>query len=454
MTRTRSSPLARAWNKLRGNVVIAARLRGQKAVAYQPRERLHALRDRRIRDIVAYAARHVPYYRHWFAQQRIDPRAIAGAADLDRLPVLDRDFVRSNPERFLAGTPAARQALSFSTSGTTGTPLVVHHDRRSLLENIAFGEREREPVNRACGGSFRPKELYVGYDTSTFKKVQAFYEESTLLPVRPRRTFVSLLEPAEKIAAIANAERPDILVGYGGWLDVFFRTVAARSIELRPPKLVINMGEALPPGGRELIEATFGIPVMTRYNAVESFKIGYFCEARTGFHIHEDLCHVRVVGPDGSAAAAGEQGRVVISNLINRATVLLNYPIGDVAAMPQATCPCGRTFALMSELEGRVEDVVELADGRVVHPRAIWQVLKRHPEILQYQLVQHEWRRFMLALVTVDAAGFDRVSAQALPELTRLLGGDARIDASRHTDIGRGQGGKFRAVLSLAGSQR
>ncbi len=134
--------------------------------------------------------------------------------------------------------------------------------------------------------------------------MQAFYEENTLLPVRPRRSFVSLLEPIEKIAAIANAERPDVLVGYGGWIDLFFKTIAARGIDLRPPKMVMYMGEALPHGAREYIERRFGIPVLSRYNAVEAFKIGFFCEHRTGFHIHEDLCHVRIVGrrrPDRGA---------------------------------------------------------------------------------------------------------------------------------------------------------
>jgi phenylacetate-CoA ligase len=441
--------LADAWTKLRGNAVIALSLRGQKGFAYLPRERVEAMRDRRIRAIVTHAARTVPWYREWFARERIDPLSITGAAELDRLPVLDREVVRAKPALFLSESPAALDGLSFTTSGTTGTPLVAQHDRRSLLENIAWGEREREPQIRICGGSFRPKELYVGYETSTFKKVQAFYEESTLMPVKPQRRYVSLLEPVEKIAAIANAEQPDILVGYGGWIDLFFRTVAARGIDFVPPKMVMYMGEAIPHGAREHIEGSLGIPLLSRYNAVESFKIAYYCERRTGFHVHEDLCHVRIARRDGSTAASGEQGQVVISNLVNRATVLLNYPIGDVASMLETSCPCGRTFKLMSELEGRVEDIVTLADGTFVHPRAVWQVLKRLPEILQYQLVQHEPRRFSLALATVDGAAFDRALACSLPELTQLLGNDVTIDAIRRGEVDHGGGGKFRAVSSL-----
>jgi phenylacetate-CoA ligase len=416
-----------------------------------PRARLDALRDRRVRRIVAYAARHVPFYREWFRREGIDPRHIHCAADLSRLPVLDRDTVRARPSLFIAETPAGRTALSFSTSGSTGTPLEVHHDRRSLLANIAFGERERTLMIQRAGGSFRPRELYVGGESSTFRKVIAFYDENVRLPVQPRRRFVSVTQPIEAIAAIANAERPDVLVGYGGWIDLFFRTIAARGLEIHLPKMVLYMAEALPHGAREHIEGRFGIPVFSRYSAAEAFKIGFFCEHRTGFHLHEDLSLVRIVDANGQALPDGQQGQVVISNLINRASVLLNYPVGDVATLSGAGCRCGRTFRLLSELEGRVEDILPLPGGRFVHPRAVWQVLKEARDILQYQLVQHTAQRFELTLVTTDQGAFDRALKRALPDLQQLLGPDARIDATRRTEFDRGTGAKFRAVRSLCG---
>jgi phenylacetate-CoA ligase len=436
--------------RLHGSAVIAAYMRGQRRVPFMPREKLHALRDARIRRIVAYAARTVPYYRDLFARERVDARDVRGAADLDRLPTIEREVVRQNPHLFISEARPSRTALSFLTSGSTGIPLEVHHDRRSMLANIAFGERERAPVNRICGGSFRPKELYVGYETSTFKKVIAFYEQSTLQPMRPRRRFVPLHEPIDKIAEIANAEKPDVLVGYGGWIDLFFKTVVARDIEIHVPKAVMYMGEALPPGARSHIEEHFGIPVLSRYNAVESFKIGYFCDALTGFHVHEDICHVRVVGPDGTAVAGGEHGELVISNLINRASVLLNYPIGDVASLSDRPCPCGRTFRLMSELEGRVEDILLLPDGRFVHPREIWQVFKPDREVLQYQVIQHPADRYEIFLATVDEPAFARARDRALPGLSALLGERARIDVSWRPELDFRSGGKFRAVASRA----
>ncbi len=311
--------------KLYGNALIAVMLRGQRALPFAPREEVEAARDRRVRRIVAFAAEQVPFYRDWFAREGADPREFTTAPDLERLPLLDRDEVRAEPHRFMA---AGHSALRVLTSGSTGAPLEVHHDHRSLLGNIAWGERERQPLIEACG-TFRPKEIYVGNETSVMKDVTAFYAANTRLPMRPRRRFVSVREQAQTLAEIVNRERPDILVGYGGWIHLFFQTVAARGIALQPPKLVMYMAEALPPGGRELIEGTFGVPVMSRYSAAEAFKVGFYCEHRTGFHLHEDLSHVRVL----------ESGRLVISNLVNRGSVLLNYPIGIWAPSPLSRVP-------------------------------------------------------------------------------------------------------------------
>jgi phenylacetate-CoA ligase len=431
----------RLLDQLRGSAQIALMLRGDRRVPYLPREELDAARDANVRAIVTHTAASVPFYRDWFARERVDPREIRTADDLERLPLLDKSQVREEPHLFLATGRAARGAVRVTTSGSTGTPTEIHHDRRSLLANIPYGERERRPIIDGTGGSFRPRELYVGNETSVIKTVTAFYEANTLF-VRPRRRFVSVREPVERVAALIDEERPDLLTGYGGWIHLFFKTVAARGIELRhPPKMVMYMAEALPPGGLELIEGDFGIPVMSRYSAAEAFKIGFYCEHRSGFHLHEDLCHVR----------ATEGNRLVISNLVNRATVLLNYPIGDVGTIAGEGCECGRTFRLLSELEGRDEDMLPLADGRVVHPRAIWQVFMNDPDVLQYQLVQHEPRRFALELATVDEDAYARARDRALPELEQLLRPDPVVDVRRRPELERRAGGKFRPVASLCG---
>ena len=196
--------------------------------------------------------------------------------------------------------------------------------------------------------------------------------------------------------------------------------------------------------------------MLSRYNAVEAFKIGFYCEHRTGFHLHEDICHVRVVRPDGETAAPGEQGRVVISNLVNRASVLLNYPIGDLASMSDEVCSCGRTLqAALRARRARVEDILSLADGRFVHPRAVWQVFKADRSVLQYQLTQHELERFELTLTTLDEPAFQRslapgpAGARASPRSGRR---DRREPAQRARPAPRREVQSRRVPLRAAGA--
>lgn len=436
------------FNKCLGSGVVGFHLIGQNQLPYLPRKKIEAMRDRRIRRIVRYAAKTVPYYRDLFAREGIHPLDIKGAKELEQLPLIDKELMRSRPELFMSESVASKKALIFKTSGTSGAPRQVYHDRRSLQANIAFGERERSVSIDICGGSFRPKEVYVGSKVSTFTQTIAFYQESVLFPVRPKRIFVSVLKSIETIAEIINRERPDILVGYGGWIDLFFKTVAARNIALKLPKMVMYFGEALPLGAREYIEDKLGIPVLSRYSAAECFKIGFFCKERSGFHIHEDLCHVRIVDSEGGDVLSGIQGEVVISNLINRAHVLLNVPLGDLAAFNDDGCPCGRTLRCISEVEGRTEDILVLADSRYLHPRSIWQIIRVEPDILQYQLIQHELNEFTLDIVAANTEYFPNLKQRILKGLQSLFGPQAQIDITLRNEIPRRPGEKFRAIKS------
>lgn len=437
-----NSMIRRLWNSF----LVTQALWGQRRLPFSSREQIAAERDRRVRNLVRFAARHVPFYRQWFAENKTEPCAIRSAGDLERLPLLHKSEVQAAPLQFRA--ESARDAVLFYTSGSTGRPLQVWHDRSSLLANIAYGERERAPLLRLCGGAFRPRELHVTCETSTLNKVTAFYAQNLWRPVSPLRLIVSVMRPLEEIVETVNRYQPDLLLAYGAWVSWFFKTVAARRLQIHLPKVVVYVSESLSPWEREWIEQEFGIPVLSRYNAVECFKIGYFCERRRGFHIHEDLCHVRICDEAGRTLPDGQTGQVVISNLVNHGTVLLNYCLGDTGSFSPEPCPCGRTFRLLNELVGRVHDFIVLTGGRLLHPFEVTQVIKVDHDVLQYQLVQHQLQQFTLTLVTVDEAAFERAKTRVLPRLRALLSTESRIDVQQRRDFFREPAGKFRAVLS------
>jgi phenylacetate-CoA ligase len=438
------APLLR---KVRGNLTVLAHTSGQRRVPYLPAERLEALRDRRLRRLVRYAAATVPYYRDLFHSLGADPRDLRGAGDLKSLPLLDREIVRRDPGRFRSSSRRAQGAVPFVTSGTTGEPLTIYHDLHSLLANIAYSERERVVVAQACGRLTGYREASLIYAGATVDKVKALYHRHTFIPIRPERLSLSVEQSLESIVEALRQFRPQVLIGYGSYLETFFRVAAHRGLEFPPPKVVVYGADTMSEPGRRFIVEQLGIPVLSRYAAIESFKIAFTCEAVDGFHLHDDLCPVRLIDGAGKTVPDGTPGEVVISNLVNHGTVLLNYRLGDLAVRATAGCRCGRTLPLLSELRGRVEEVLFLPDGRLVHPRSVWGVFKHLPEVLRYQLIQERPDHFELRLMTADVGTYERIVGDVLARLRELLG-PVTIDAEFSPELDSRRAGKFQPVVS------
>jgi phenylacetate-CoA ligase len=300
-----------------------------------------------------------------------------------------------------------------------------------------------------AGARLRYTRMSISDVTGTGNQTRGYYRQTMFAPFRPRRVSLSVASPLEQTIADVNRLRPDVVRSYGSFLELLFGTVRARGRELHRPRLVVYGGDVLTPAGRRLIEDDFGIPVVSRYNAVEAFKIGFVCEERRAFHLHDDLCPVRIVDEAGRTVPDGVHGEVVISNLVNRGTVLLNYRLGDVAAIVPGTCGCGRTTRLLSAITGRVSEWIELpGDGALFTPTMLWDALHGFPEIIRYQLVQHEPDRFELQLVAAGEHAFDRVASPAAAAVAALLRG-GRVEATYHDPESSPDVGKIMRIRAL-----
>jgi phenylacetate-CoA ligase len=245
-----------------------------------------------------------------------------------------------------------------------------------------------------------------------------------------------------------EAERPTVLMAYGSYLDLLLRWVATRGRLRHRPAAVLYGADALSAEGRQCLERDLGVRVLSTYSAAEAFKIGFTCEAGEHFHVHADLCHLRLVDERGDDVPVGVPGEVVLSNLANHATVLLNYRLGDLAILSDERCACGRTLPVLTALAGRSEDTVELPGGGVLHPRSVWGLVKDHPEVMRFQMVQYEPDRLELRLMTPDRAAYERAAPRIVTAL-RALVPHARSDVSFAPDLGVGEPGKFRTVVAL-----
>lgn len=404
--------------------------------------------------MVRHAYRTVPHYRDVMDRLGIGPDAIETPEDLAKLPILEREVLQRDPERLTSSAVPPRERLTLRTGGSTGAPRVVHHSTRSIVRNAAHGERERTIIARAVGRQVGYRETVIGSPRSTAQEVQAHLRANTLLPrgVRVERQYLSVLDPvattAERLAEFA----PHVVHGYGSYLAALFAHVHAHRAGFPLPRVVTFSSDGLSDAARALIRDELGVFVLGTYQAVEAFKIGFECGEGSGIHINTDLYPVRVVDAAGRDVAAGEAGDLVVSNLVNDATVFLNYRLGDTVALLSGACTCGRSLPRMTQPLGRLDDWLSIG-GRRVHSQGVRTIFTSESDILQYQVVQQEPWKVAVAVVTRGAVDDAEMSRRIVHGFRERFGDELQVTVACVSDLPRTSRGKVRAIIPLDESQ-
>ena len=343
---------------------------------------------------------------------------------------------------------ALADGLELQSSGTSGQSRTIRWDARGLFESLAAGRRQRLALARFTGREGGYREAVINRDSGVAVQTRRFYEERSVMPsqVELRRVVLSAAMAFEALLQRLNEFKPDVIRGYGSQLGSFLRWIHEQGKSFAKPKTVTYGADAMSEADGRLIEDTIGLPVVSTYQAVEALRIGFQCEARKGFHLSLDQVAVRVVDGEGCDVKEGGTGEIVISCLTNRATVLLNYRLGDIVTLGKGPCECGRTLPLLERIEGRADDLILLADGTPVHALAVITQLQKVSGLRQVQVVQEALMEFRVRVVTESAStGIEAAIPQVMKE---MLGEGIRVPSERVERIATEAGGKRRAVIS------
>jgi phenylacetate-CoA ligase len=437
--------------KLGWSAYLARQLARQTRIPFATDEQLAREQSRRVQAMVRHAYRTVPHYRETIDRSGLQPDAFRSAADLARLPILERDVLQRDPERLTSTTIGRGDRLTLRSGGSTGAPRAVHHSTRAIIENAAHGERERSIVAAALGRRVGYRETLIASPRSTAQEVQTFLRDHIVQPkgVRVERQYLSVMDPVETTAERMATFAPDVVHGYGSYLAVLFAHMSADRSRFPLPRVVTFSSDGLSDAARRMIRDDLGVFVLGTYQSVEAFKIGFECGDGEGLHINTDLYPVRIVDAAGQDVRAGEPGDVIVSNLVNDATVLLNYRLGDQAALLPEPCACGRTLPRMTQPLGRLDDWVLVGETRV-HSQTVRTVFTDESEILQYQVMQRGPRDFLVSLVT-RAPALDAAMERRIGERFRARLGEAvTVEVVRVHDLPRTARGKVRAIVSMS----
>ena len=424
----------------------------QRRFSYASPAVVRRAQERRVRTAVAYAQRHVPYYRETMRSLRLAPDDFRTADDLARLPLIQRDQLQRDPEYFVSEKWPPEACVRLESGGSTGEPLTVFRDPPALFAAAAHFERLRVLIGRLAGRPLRYREAAIlPLDSSSATGVAAF-RARTQLPkdMRVRRRTFSMLRPPAELVPELNEYCPDVISSYGSYLDALFAHIREHRPTFAVPRVLVYGADSMSAVMREWVQNALGVEVLSSYGAIEAPHIGFECESHRGYHLNSDLYPIRLIDRDGRDAEDEGQGEVVVSNLVNAGTVLLNYRLGDLVTAVEGPCPCGRTLPLCGYLERTRSAWLDLGQGRMVHAQALKAVLRHEQQLWRYQIVQQAPRQFLLR--AIPSPGCDRrTSASRLRErLLAQLPEDADVRVQFLTDLPRGPAGKVQPVVPLS----
>lgn len=425
-----------------------------------PEADLLARAQPRLARLLTHAAVNVPFYRDTYRRLGLAPDALRTPADLRRLPIIGKaTFRQGPPERFRASNIPPHAAVRLVTSGSTGEPFAFVVDRNKLpiifashlfydswygLRPFAWGVRIGSPSSPSPRPSGLPVWLRLRQEVS--RRLQHVYERFTQTKI-PVWSFDE--RQAEEIHRRLEALQPVYIYSGASTLAALADILLRRGLVLtRPPRGVISIAETLTLTRRRLIEAYFKAPIINRYGLREQ---GYWCaqscpEAPEQFHVNTELVVLEVVRPDGSPAAPGETGRLLVTDLFNYSMPFIRYDTGDLGVSATGPCACGRGFPRLGPIEGRSHECIQTPSGQVVTPSRWSHFLFVHKTeyvaaVSHYQLEWHPPDRARLLIVPTDS--FDEGTRERLRnDVAWLLGPNVAVSVETVTEIPPERSGK------------
>lgn len=424
--------------------------RNEARLPYWNLEQIRALQDRRVREIVSHAYATVPYYREVMDERGFKPKHFQTADDLAQLPVLTGDQLARDPQRFVSSVFSKGAGLALYSSGTSGRRRVIHYDAAALFLALAHGHRQRLVFGKFVGKNVGYREVVCGRPGNIGTKIRAFYEGYAWTPKRIEleRGFLSPEDSFAHNIKQLNEIRPAMLSGYGSYVGLLFRYAHENGLDIFRPKAIRYGGDKMSDADRALLENEYGVAVISTYQAAEALRIGFQCEERRGFHISLDHMTVRAVNKNGKPLGAGETGEILLSNLTNKGTVLLNYRQGDVVTWSAKPCPCGRTLPTIERIDGRADDLIVHTDGRLLHALVLQAPLHRVRGVIQVQLVQKTLREFLVRVVCVGNEDWDATRRELEKNLRGVLGDAIEVEFEKVTEIPVEASGKVKGAIS------
>lgn len=399
----------------------------------------------RLREILEYAYRNVPFYTDLFRQLDLHPSHFKCLEDLTKLPILTKHDVRSAGRRLVSSGFHRWMLRTAYTGGTTGAPMRITRDLHSIGNEHAFVRRQWDwagiGLNDRCahltGRLVVSPEKNQGrlyrYDASLKELILSTYHLSdAVIP--------QYLEAMRAYGVVG-------LVAYPSAALTLARGCLERNIDL-PLRAVLTSSETLNDIAKQIISEAFKCPVFDFYGSAERVCYIHTCEQKT-YHIVPEYGITELVPVSNSDSAC----RIVATGFWNRAMPLIRYDLEDQVVPSKERCSCGRVFPVVQCILGRPSIFLQTPSGRRLGTALLTHLLYGVSNIYESQLVQdavdHVYMRY------VPLPEFSDVDLNILRALvTQHLPSELKVDLVKVDAIARTNSGKFLPILSYLNNSK
>jgi len=364
---------------------------------------MEAFQNEQLRNLICHAYENVPFYQKCFSERNLSTGDINTINDLVKLPVLDRETVRNHWKDLVSLSSPDKQKIQVFTSGTCGAGLPVVYDKKALVKNWAFRNRQKVWID------INPRDWRITLFGNKIIPIRRsrppfwtynYFEKQILLSI------FHLSESYKKYYMNFLQSHANLLLeGFPTVLSTLSDFITQENISI-PMKAIFTDGEPLYSYIREKIESVFASKVYDHYGMTEWVGLIQECE-KGKYHLISDYGILEILDEDHNPASAGEEGYLVWTGFTNPTMPLIRYKIGDKGMWAtDQHCPCGKPFPLVHPTITRDSDYLIAPDGRILSPRAINQLLKNKTSFKACQFIQQDQNTIIVRVVPRDSSAW------------------------------------------------
>ncbi|GEM_PF-571266 len=366
-------------------------------------EKIKAYQTKKIKELLQYAYKHVPFYKKRFDEAGFDVEKFTYLDQLKKIPPLTRYDLQNYNEEILSDEKSELVVSKGSSSGSTGEPIRYYHDQFGksankaavLFSKILGGYQFGDPWINIWGN---PTAVNVDWKRFSSKVSKFLFNEARFPAYQLNKK-----ENFEELFSLFRKKMPKFVYGYTNAIYLFSKFLEENSLEV-PSDIhgVFCTAENLHDFQRATIEKNLG-KVFDHYGCSEINGIA----AQTKYDEFYSVLDTHVFVEFEKIQGENNSHKFLITHLHNKVFPFIRYENGDMAVPADKIdkTKMGLKFSKIKSIDGRLSDIIELPDGgRLVVPSFFGsRMLKEISGIKQYQIVQTSPNELRINLITDDS---------------------------------------------------